>query len=152
MLESVMPVARYNNEFGIWLEELYTRHGIKSSRQATPRVGIAHTTLEDIRKGRQPTVETAIRIARGFNEDIEMALRLAGHHDIADAWEQGAGKTERDDQADEEPEYDPNQDDPKVMAYYNGLPDYVQEDVKAQLEALWKRHQKDQTTHGKKAE
>ena len=55
-------------------------------------------------------------------------------------------------EGDAEPDFDPNQDDPQVMAYYNALPEPVKDDVKAQLEALYKKHQRSQTTHGKKAE
>ena len=107
-----MGVA-YNNEFGDWLRELLAKRGITSSRQVRQRTGISHTTIDDILKGTRPSVETAIRIAKGFGADISQALGLAGYEDIVEAW-QGASEPSR--QLDEEPldEYHPDDVPPEL--------------------------------------
>ena len=97
-----MPsVTRYNNDFGEWLAWLMEDRGITSSRQVTNRTDVSHTTIEDIvKRGRRPTLETAIKVALGFGEDVVAAVRRAGYDEIADAMERGSmpvPKEERED-------------------------------------------------------
>lgn len=84
---SCMSVARYDNAFGKWLKGVLEEHNISSSRQAKIRTGIAHTTIESLIHGTQPNVNTVVRIAEAFHADIGECLRLAGHEDVASAWQ-----------------------------------------------------------------
>lgn len=79
--------GNYNNTFGEWLKSKMDEHGLKSSRNVRPRTGVSHTTIDDILAGTRPSVETAIKIARGFNESIPAVLLLAGYDDIVEAWD-----------------------------------------------------------------
>lgn len=138
--------------FGDWMREKRTALRLKSYEcaeraQMTPQQWSNWENDRTRKADGSPTVprpETIRRIAAALEVPAKDAMRAAGLFTEADE--------ETDPQNEDAPEYDPNQDDPQVMAYYNGLPEYVQEDVKAQLEALWKKHHRDQTTHGKKAE
>lgn len=78
-----MGVA-YNNEFGDWLREIMAQHGITSTRAVRQRVKVSHTTIDDILHGSRPTVETVMKIAVGFHEDLKEALLLAGYDEMAE--------------------------------------------------------------------
>jgi transcriptional regulator with XRE-family HTH domain len=149
----------YNNEFGEWLRELLAGHGITSSRQVRQRTGISHTTIDDILKGTRPSVETAIRIATGFGEDISRALQLAGYDDIVAAW-QGSGEAEKP--GSEEPveatggeqrlSYEPVEDEAELVSYYRGLPPTLRPAAKATVKALHDavREASEPTTYGRR--
>lgn len=106
--------------FGEWLQGLFEEHGITSSRQGRIRTGISHTTLEEIIRGRQPSVESVVRIAKGFHEDPIYALRLAGHNDVAEMLEEGR----------EEPET-------RLEGSSGGSGEYHSDDIPPELQQVW---------------
>jgi hypothetical protein len=79
--------TRYDNAFGRWLKTTMEEHGIKSSRGFISRgIDVAHTTIETILQGRQPSVQSAMKIAFAFHLPIPDALHMAGYPDLAAMW------------------------------------------------------------------
>ena len=72
------------NEFGIYLKEL---RGKKSIREVAKEVGISHTYLSTLEKGkdprtgyvRKPSLETLKKLAIGLNVSYLELLQLAGY-------------------------------------------------------------------------
>lgn len=116
--------APYNNAFGEWLKKIFEEHHITSSRQARPRTGIAHTTLEDILKGRQPNVVTTLKIAKGFNLNVEEALRKAGHDEVAALWKGRDNLETRSEIREQRVSYlipdDMSEEEREVLLFYRG--------------------------------
>ena len=87
----ITMVTRFNNKLAEWAHEL--SKGM-SLRQVEIKTKISYATVSGLLDGRQPNAETIIRFARGFNQDIPSALRLAGYDDIAEMWESGTSVEE----------------------------------------------------------
>jgi transcriptional regulator with XRE-family HTH domain len=51
-----------------------------------------------------------------------------------------------------DPDFDPNTDEPTIIAYYNGLDRDDQDELLAIAKLKWERRRREETTHGKKAE
>jgi len=118
-------------------------HGIVTLRQAQIRTGVAHTTIQDILRGRQPGSETVIRLASGFGEDVAVALRLAGHEDIAEVWETGAAPLpERESRGALETTYDPAND--VWHEAQDTLPSEEIEEIKQIMQIKIDKHRKKQ--------
>jgi transcriptional regulator with XRE-family HTH domain len=149
------------NSFAEWLQSQLDERKL-SSRQANIRTNVSYTTIDNILRGTQPGVETVVRIAKGFNADIGECLRLAGHTEVADLWqgreqERGGGdvKTDSTPRQTRELTYEPADDVEEAMSYYEGMPPTLRPAAKAALKALHDqalKEQRNETTHGKKAE
>lgn len=70
---------------------------------------------------------------------------------VFEAFRDAFGHDPLPDSSSGEPEFDENEDPPSVIARYNRLPDHVKDDVATQINALYKKHVRDETTHGRKA-
>lgn len=110
------------------------------SKECAERAGIPAQMWSDLETDRsrrkdglptQPRLETLQRIADALESPLSELLEATGFTDSVS---------------------DENEDPPAFIAYYNELPENVQEDIEAQIEALWRKHRRSQTTHGKKAE
>lgn len=145
--------VRGDNAFGEWLRGLMDKHRL-TLRGARARTGMAHTTLQDLLYGRRPTVETVVRIARGFHEDVPNALRLAGYDEFADMWQPESSADGAVRESDLSYEALPD-DEQEVVSYYHGLADALKPAALAQLKALYEAAPRDPEagrTHGKRAE
>lgn len=138
--------------FGEWIRERRLTLRLKAF-ECAERAGMKPQMWSDWENDRSrkadgspmtPRPETIRRIAAALEVPPAEAMRAAGL------------LTERDEEPDFAPDsdhdHDYNTDEASIVAYYNGLPDPVREDVREMLEALYKKHQRDKTTHGKKAE
>ena len=73
-----------NQAFGEWVcQTMDNWRGQKLSlRQARMRTGIDTDTLGRMRQGDVPKIDKVIAYARGFEEDVNAALRLAGYDPV----------------------------------------------------------------------
>ena len=60
---------------GRWLKER-CEEGHLSLRQAAAKVGLSHSTIRDIMKGKHPLPETIRKLAQGFGGDGQQRLAL----------------------------------------------------------------------------
>ena len=60
---------------GRWLKER-CEEGHLSLRQAATKVGLSHSTIRDIMKGKHPLPETIRKLAQGFGGDGQQRLAL----------------------------------------------------------------------------
>jgi hypothetical protein len=134
-------------EFGAWVSRVLEENGNPSLRQTGKRVDIPYTTIKNMKDGRQVSAETVILFARAFSQDIPTALRLARYEDLAALWEQ---RTHSLPTPNKEPDLDA--EIPALLAAYQGLPVEMKAGIRAMIFAAHQEHQRNQTTHGKKAE
>lgn len=113
------------NEIGDLLREL---RGEESLREASRRIGISHTYLDTIEKGRdkrsgkpiKPTPDTLKLISEAYNYSYIDLLKLAGY--IEDAKE--------------EEEFEAFRNNPELERWYKELPKNKEEDLQ-RLRKLW---------------
>ena len=76
----LMP-ERINEAFGAWVRDLMDSRTL-SLRQTRNRTGVDIDTISRMRSNEVPRVDKVIDFARGFGEDINVALKLAGYPPI----------------------------------------------------------------------
>lgn len=64
--------------FGRWVLAVLKKHG-SSLRSQRQRTKLAHTTVMNWLQDTQPSMQGVTAFARGFDEDVDEALRLAGY-------------------------------------------------------------------------
>lgn len=103
--------------FGQWVQQVLDKHGatLRSQRQ---RTGLAHSTILNWMQDVRPQMEAVIAFARGFGEDVNGALQLAGYEPIQPAT-LDAALDQALDLAREELAYEPV-DDPGAGNPYGG--------------------------------
>jgi len=117
--------VRHNNELALWAKELI---GDMSLRQVEIRTGVSYATISSLVQGRNPNADTVIRFARGFQQDVPAALRLAGYEDIAKIWEGEAAAPK--------PEEPAKTTGPKWIANYRNAPIPQQKKIDRMVEIL----------------
>lgn len=141
--------TNHNAELGEWVKRTLEENGGLSLRQAEQRTKISYMTIKGLIEGRQVNAETILRFASAFQKEIPYALRLAGYHDLAELWAQKESAPSP--QSPPEASDPEDADFPEVLAAYRGLPIEMKAGVKAMIVAAHREHQRNQTTHGKKA-
>lgn len=136
----------HNAQLGQWVRDTLEENGGLSLRQAEQRTKISYMTIKGLLEGRQVNAETIMRFASAFQKEIPYALRLAGYNDLAELWEQRESVSAADPL-----DISEDTDFPEVLAAYRGLPVEMKAGVKAMIVAAHREHQRNQTTHGKKA-
>lgn len=117
-------VKKQRLKFGRWLDEKLAEGPVNQS-ELSRRTGIAREHLRRIRLGETGTKpETVIAIADGLGVPRKEAL-------VAAEFEQA-----KEEEAMEE-------DIPKVIAYYNDLPDVIKATLDEMIKAAWRQHVRD---------
>jgi transcriptional regulator with XRE-family HTH domain len=68
---------RYPNNLPEWLKLKMEDHNL-GMRELARRVGVSHPTISDALNGKAPSLDTAIALAKVFDETPEFILRTAG--------------------------------------------------------------------------
>lgn len=69
-------MRRQSEEFGAWVRRV---KGADSLRQADLKTGVSYTTISNMELGKVPEMETVVKFARGYQQDANEALTLAGY-------------------------------------------------------------------------
>lgn len=147
-----MPV-QYNNNLADWAKNVVK--GL-SLRQVEIKTGVTYSTTKNILDGRVPEATILIRFAGAFGEDIPEVLRLGGYADIADLWDQGQTRTEKNRASEAIQEntvelvYETAEENyPQLQAYYEGMAPEDRDELLQIAEMKWRKRRKAETTHGK---
>jgi len=69
-------MRRHSEEFGSWVRGV---KGRDSLRAADLKTGVSYTTISNMELGKVPEMETVVKFAVGYQQDVNAALELAGY-------------------------------------------------------------------------
>lgn len=145
------------NNFGKWLfEKRKDKHPKMSQEDLAQQAGCSRAYISLLERGEghpktgkpiRPEPEMIQRLANALGANYDDALRAAGYLPDSD---QGI-EVELRERVEDGQEYEEN-DEPTIVAYYDGLPPDDQDVLLATAKALWEKKRKSERVIGRRQE